>query len=1522
MTFKDEIQKLKDKNINTYTNDWDRFIADFNREQELTKEYNGRQLLELLQNADDAGSSNVLISLNTREKKLTISNEGKKFGVGGIKSLMLANLSTKTKIEYIGNKGLGFRSILNWANIVTIFSNGCKISFSPVIAKEIFENKIGLSQKEQLVIKQERNLAASAIPFPVLAIPEVVETIFESKWSTVIEIDFKPEYLKDIEDQIKELSEEVLLFLNNIGSITVIKNGITEIALKSEKLDFGEFSLITIRDKSWKVFEESKELPAEYQDKDKNEKQHFQLKVAFQENLSDSFNKIFNFFPTQLSLSLPCIVHGTFELNSSRNHLNESKKNGFILENLVGLLQTCSIYLSKLSLDWRAYQLLTPRLLQSDSKLIDTFYSNLNKAKQSSLIFPCVDRFYRNFQDIHYYNNGFNGFFMKHFPKALPTLLIPFPDEIDNIFNGKTVPENEVIDIMDALSRDGLTISERTELIVQLSTLSLKEETTKASLLINEKHIIIDKNDVAFTPVIRSGEEFNIPKSVKVDFMNSELYDALVKKLEHRFEKKEPRSRELQRIIKNIVNLQPYDSNNVIEKIIIGTADALDSIREHEDKNGCIREMVSALYYNFRNIENRQERVRLKVPLMSRAGRIITASDLFLSGTYPSGRITEEIYSGEFSSDNYLQEIAYWNLNQENSDNVEDFFLWLGVNKFSKIETFSLQNNWSEQDYINFSFKNGTERPDNFEINKIQRESFVSRIVNFDQIKTLSLSKMILLAYYDTFIRKQLEGNDERINWYYVTQRPAISFKFSYLRYQFISSRIFSKFLLEDGNDQFNKLINDGLEIDYAFLLSYGINKADVRAILLKMGAKESFGELEPVDIYDILRAIPTKDKDGKGSTTQKIYKLALDGLVDQNSNYPVPQDLIFFSKMGDREEYRQANEVYYSDNTILPKTILNTLYLLNLPKRSGEDKVEEYFGVKSLREFKISLDSGKIKYNHCDTDFSVFFESIKPYLLAYRLSSPNLKRKTVDGEAKRREARLIRESSIHIVDQAFFSFGEKRDIQVEQKEFINVKGEFYYRDFETNSLESLRKDSIFCDAFAEMICIIFKLNDLKNDFRQVLKNDITDTVHLARQDLGEDTLQEAYELLGISRLEIDFWNNILTFKKMDLLREPMENHAKLKANLEQSLGIIMNEDYDKVDFMTFETNESFALARNIIEQLELELSDFLPMGIGKFHTAQFFNLLKDNEHNFKQLTWENLNKNPKNQRSFIKSLNQYNQGIRTRLVLKGEETKYLLDVPYLDILSAMISAETGIDLQAHFTETEIAMLYPRLLALHHIEENDISNEHIRSLLYFSGNEIEVQSYLSAYHPVLSPDDKSDDRTTPASQKGKLIETKIGKGGKIFSGRTGNDVSGSSWVHSNNGEKGKKRKGKDAEQLVYDTLIGEFGLKNVRWVSGNSNTPDKNDKLHYDMEYKNHQGQWKNVEVKAIMENQFIISGAEKEFGLSHPDSFEMALVRDTNIFLVKDIFKLDVHESFENNSKFNAQPKDYIFTFNLTGPI
>lgn len=1516
MNFKQEIDKLIESNLKNYQDDSDNFLREYNLEKEFTKEYEGRQILELLQNADDEGSKEVLIEWEKKSATLRISNKGKAFKVSGVKSLMRAGLSSKTKAIYIGNKGLGFRSILNWGEQINVYTNDCKISFSESFAKDVFENQLNLSDSDKEKLRTERNLSFSAVPFPTLSVPKIINFTAKSEWTTTIEIFCIPEVETDIENQLSEIREEILLFLNNIEKISIRIDGEEDIILESIKTEEENYEVISIKDKIWKVFTKEDVLPNEFQDKSKNEQQSYNLKVAFQDDLSDNYKKLFNFFPTQLSISLPCIIHGTFELSSSRNHLNPSNKNRFILRELVQLLKECSLFLTQQNIDWRPYKILTPTSKSSDSKLIEEFYNELEEIKKTEIIYPCISNQYHPLDEAVYYNDEFDAFFMTHFPETLPGLLIPLNQEVENKFQNDIYNHEYLIDKIDELSLTEIKLPIRAELITHLSkVIPFKEEQVRFSLLVNESGKVISKDDLTFTPVVRSEEEFKIPKSVKVDFIKSELYDLLISIFENTFDKKEPKSRELQRSIKSIVNIQPYDSNNVIDKIITGSKDALKTLSAPEDKIICIKEMVASLFANFKNIENRQEKLKINLPLITKSNSISDAENLFLSSSYPSGALTEIIYEDLFKKEDYLIEVDFWNLENEDLDTIESFFLWLGVNKFSKIITINLQNNWSEKNYIDYIFDNGTEKPDNFEIGRIQKDSFVSKIDRFNVIKSLSVNKLLLLVLKDSTIRKQLEGNEERISWYYVTWRPIIISSYSYLRFQFLQTNLFSKYILEEGGEELNKLINEDFQIDYEFLEQHGINRTEVKSILIKLGAKESFNDISPKNIYEILKSIPDKDDSKKGKSTQTIYKLALESLVKQESTYPVPDDILYFARKVGNEEYLPLNEIYYTDNSILPKKILNTLPIINLPKRIGEDNVEKYFGVKSLREFKILINEQTLQYNLCDADLNRLFDSIKPYILAYRLESPNLKKRITDNVTKRKEAKKLKDCKIHIVTECFFKFGENEEIPIDEKEFINVKDTFYFKESSLYTVDTLKKDSWFCDAFAEMMCIIFKVNDLKNDFRQILKNDLQDTIHLAKQDLDREKVEEAFLLLGVSRVEIDFWKNVFKLNNKILI-EPIDNIAILKQQVKENLAITITEEYEKVDFDNFSNKESYEFILLLCNSLNLSIKQILPNGIYNWHRKEFISSIKDLEFIFKQNVWKFLNNIKIDQKKFITILSKYNLSFITLIDKEIQGSKFDLEVDYNLKTKELIKKHFNIELNSSISkDIFIKNFYEDLLIKYNIEEVDISDESVRSLLFFNGNLEVIETNLIKLFGSNS-EEKKDSDSEDLNIIGSLIDASLSKKTKILPVRSGNN--NGPWVHSGKGELMKKRKGKKAELLVYNTLVNTFGIKNVKWVSGNSTTPDKSDNLHYDIEYKNADGVWKYLEVKAMSDNQFIISNPEKEKGMAEPENFELALVEETSIYMVKDAFKFNLEESFESNSKFVAYAKDFVISFNV----
>src|SRR5262245_35187282 len=114
-------------------------ISHGNHESAVKDAYRGRQILELLQNADDAGaeySSRPRLLLRLVDRYLIAANTGRPFSPEGIRSLVISDVSPKrfSRRRLIGNKGLGFRAVLSWSTEPIILSGDFLVGFSSKLA--------------------------------------------------------------------------------------------------------------------------------------------------------------------------------------------------------------------------------------------------------------------------------------------------------------------------------------------------------------------------------------------------------------------------------------------------------------------------------------------------------------------------------------------------------------------------------------------------------------------------------------------------------------------------------------------------------------------------------------------------------------------------------------------------------------------------------------------------------------------------------------------------------------------------------------------------------------------------------------------------------------------------------------------------------------------------------------------------------------------------------------------------------------------------------------------------------------------------------------------------------------------------------------------------------------------------------------------------------------------------------------------------------------------------------------------
>ncbi|MCC6661391.1 MAG: hypothetical protein IT437_10950 [Phycisphaerales bacterium] len=127
------VAKLASDQLELYARQPKELVGHANRELAAIEGYRGRQLLELLQNADDAAehSTGGRLLVELLDDCVIVANSGSAFSAGGLESLVISDCSPKQldRNKYIGCKGLGFRSVLTWSECPLLFSGHLSVAF-------------------------------------------------------------------------------------------------------------------------------------------------------------------------------------------------------------------------------------------------------------------------------------------------------------------------------------------------------------------------------------------------------------------------------------------------------------------------------------------------------------------------------------------------------------------------------------------------------------------------------------------------------------------------------------------------------------------------------------------------------------------------------------------------------------------------------------------------------------------------------------------------------------------------------------------------------------------------------------------------------------------------------------------------------------------------------------------------------------------------------------------------------------------------------------------------------------------------------------------------------------------------------------------------------------------------------------------------------------------------------------------------------------------------------------------------
>ncbi|ATW51089.1 sacsin N-terminal ATP-binding-like domain-containing protein [Streptomyces peucetius] len=202
--------------------------------EDTAQEYEGRTILELVQNGHDAlgnadpGRIAVLAVAQESGGVLYVANEGAAFAEENFRAITELALSSKAAGEGIGNKGLGFRSVLQLTDWPEIYSKSSPAS--PDFDGYCFrftrpEDVRTLVDDPALATRVIEDISPLALPVPADVTDPVLKELAEDGYSTVVRLPLRNQHawglaVAQAEDMVNG-EAPLLLFLDRVAELLV-----------------------------------------------------------------------------------------------------------------------------------------------------------------------------------------------------------------------------------------------------------------------------------------------------------------------------------------------------------------------------------------------------------------------------------------------------------------------------------------------------------------------------------------------------------------------------------------------------------------------------------------------------------------------------------------------------------------------------------------------------------------------------------------------------------------------------------------------------------------------------------------------------------------------------------------------------------------------------------------------------------------------------------------------------------------------------------------------------------------------------------------------------------------------------------------------------------------------------------------------------------------------------------------------------------------------------------------------------
>lgn len=1487
VTAQEYVDKLKTEYLEKHTKmqERDELIAENNIEKRDIKGYHGREILELLQNADDAYQKSIelgqkpncdlIVSIRYINNVLTVTNTGTYFDKDGIKAIVQGNNSPKTG-KYIGNKGTGFRSVLNWANAVRIFSGEYNIEFSKEIASKHFK-EIKNSPQIQKQLSRFPHLY-----LPMLAVPTNIDNKFN--YNTTVEIEIDPKKQDDdysVSKQLENIDLRILLFLPNISQIEIttesnsvvykreiVSNKITTVLLQKivdNKIEIEE---------NFYLF--NKRIPAAIKEDDMMK--DIVLSIAVPQNFNEFKNDyLYSFFPL-LDTTSPfnCVLHASYSLGDHRNSITQNKENKEIIKHQIKFLIEVATYFAETNQHEIAYKILIPSNFNNYNWKFTVPYSNF-----------VLEDFYLDMlskQKIFVSVNNENI--------SIADGIKVISGEYPKVFSGQEFQEllsyvdDDTLDLIECLAaRKDIDIDYKEDDILHkinnitnLWSISQQVEvfewwnrnygSSLPNLLKKQNNEWLNYKEECFF-LIGGFEEKGLPSWVKIPALNKAYQQELFRVTEST-----KKFIELKESVDETKTERIICQNNLYKTVSFKYRDInsiISAVNSSVNTYNKAVDFIKWLWSNYGekdgwNPPGQSDNSTLKYNFPSHNDRCVKNSENLYFGSNYNNNLAEKLFDESYGN---FPPISDFNVNESYYEKFVEFIKKFGVKDFPAIEIQSISNPIT-------AYKNECLYEIKTTCELGSSTSFICKyslpyINNLEEI-LLSLSTVEILKWIsaDSTLYACLStpytsnadisycGNlQQYFRKYNGKIKNYILEVFNNTSWVGIDGARYSpKQVLQNfkskNNQKFCELVPTlNTETIVEFSKEINSNFEEIYNIFQMFNFADKVTDLSSNEFYGLLLKLPSHNFVKSIEISKHIYRIVEQSYFTKKFEYSENKRK-FFSEGKVLANYQGQLQYFLAQEVFLPSTrIINKKDYKIIVKgaRTNNENFERVFGCKEYVS-NYTIINGTIVVSDANNKFQNYYTDFHKYARAYSERNDN-----IEKYSRALNVTLVKEIKIldngieTIVDEEYTCI---RDTTTNW--YITVYGNEFDLNILSEIIENIYSNIANTPGFeSSKIGELFRAKD--KETREFL----------IRKEFGSfEVIDDSYYKNEIKTLFIKTICQIAPNYNIDNINIDFDEFSNIK-NIPVIRSVLNDINTDVEEFK----NRGFVYIIDLIPYYRKKVTDFI------------FN----EKEKFKDVLFKYAKTDENKKKSFLKTIHKFeNFG----LFIEYENT---INFDYEKIIVDEFGDWRNED--ANSADKEYAKNY-QLLNPEKLFEDELANDmNIKTMIYFN-MEKEFKAWLDEKKKQnikennhIKQDEYLKQRTTiPILSDISYTTCSSLQKGHIDSQSTHHGVY--TRTEAEHRQKRQKLQGNKGELLAYNYLCQKYGEENVTarseaFVDMNLLVAGQAVSGDYDISYKDHQGNVHFVEVKTSNQNSFIISPNELEFAKSHDDQYELFLVFDVD---------------------------------------